>query len=208
MSKLLSVVLFSFSLLLIDFTQGSAQQKATLQSEVGAKDKELQSILYFEGISYEKMSFKSPDLKGKNYQIIIKEFVKGELKNTDIAFNSKEDEYFRLKDGNLSFAILSKVSDDSNFKISFQFNGFSSSRKYKVDPSEKDKFTLKSFFIKEIEISIAPEAKNYILAYMTPYVRPDKSEAYCEVAQSGVDPERLYDKYKIPHYFLVEIKFS
>ena len=43
---------------------------------------------------------------------------------------------------------------------------------------------------------------------MTPYIRADKREAYCEVAQSGVDPEHLYDCDKIPHYFLVEVKFK
>ena len=43
---------------------------------------------------------------------------------------------------------------------------------------------------------------------MTPYIRADKSEAYCEVGQSGVNPEHLYDSYKIPHYFLVEVKFK
>jgi hypothetical protein len=42
---------------------------------------------------------------------------------------------------------------------------------------------------------------------MTPYIRADKREAYCEVAQSGVDPEHLYDSYKIPPYCLVEVKF-
>jgi hypothetical protein len=100
------------------------------------------------------------------------------------------------------------MSDNNEFKIDFQFNGFSTSRRYKVFPQERDKFALKSFFGTKPENPIDLNSKNYILAYMMPYVRKDKSEAYCEVAQSGIDPEKLYDSYKIPHYFLVELKFD
>jgi hypothetical protein len=32
-----------------------------------------------------------------------------------------------------------------------------------------------------------------------------KSASYCEVAQSGMDPEKLFDKFKIPHYYLIEL---
>ena len=181
---------------------------ATVTLEAGAKDRDLQTVLYFEGISYEKLLVSSPALVGKNYQIIIKEFVQGSLTKTDVVFNSSEDESFRLRADKLGFAVVSKVTEGNEFKISFQFNGFSAGRKYRVDARQKDKFTLKSFFHQEASISLAPNTKNYLLAFMTPYVRADKSEAYCEVAQSSIDPERLYELYQIPHYFLVAIQFN
>jgi hypothetical protein len=181
---------------------------ATVTLEAGAKDRDLQTVLYFEGISYEKLLVNSPALVGKNYQIIINEFVKGSLTKTDVVFDSSEDEYFRLKANKLGFAVVSKVTEGNEFKILFQFNGFSAGRKYRVDSHQKDKFTLKSFFYKEAPISLNPNTKTYLLAFMTPYVRADKSEAYCEVAQSGIDPEHLYERYQIPHYFLVAIQFN
>lgn len=151
---------------------------------------------------------KSDSLRGKNYQVIINEFTQGKLVKTDTVFNSKEDAYFRIKADSLPLAVLTKMSDLNYFKIQFQFNGFSAERKYPVLPAEREKFTLKSFFGAKPRLPVNLKGSNYIMAYMMPYVRADKSETYCEVAQSGIDPEKLYGTYKIPHYFLVAICFE
>lgn len=200
-----------FLLILLMALLGSVacgQTNATIETKHELNFNDLQHIMYFEGISNQKFSIKSDSLKGKNYQIIIKEFKLGKLSKTDVVFNSKEDEYFRIKTDSLSFAVLTKMSELSYFKIQFQFDGFSSDRKYSVNPTEKDKFTLKSFFGPKTQLPVNLKGLNYFLTYMMPYVRKDKSEAYCEVAQSGIDPEKLYDQYKIPHYFLIAIQFE
>ncbi len=182
-----------------------AQNTATMISKPGLNFKDLQHILYFEGIDLQKFNIKSPELKGKNFQIIIKEYQKGALTKTDTVFNSKEDEYFRIKTDSLNFAVLTKMHDRNYFKIQFQFDGFSSARKYNVAPETMEKFTLKSFFGAKPQLPIVLSKLNYVLAYMMPYVREDKSEVYCEVAQSGINPEKLYEQYKLPHYFLIGI---
>lgn len=184
------------------------QSKATIETRRGLDFSDLQHVLYFEGISNQKFSIRSDSLRGKDYQIIIKEFELGRLSKTDTVFNSKELEYFKIKTDSLSFAVLTKMTDFGYFKIQFQFDGFSSDRKYPVASSNRDKFALKSFFGQKTQLPINLKGVNYILAYMTPYLRKDKSEAYCEVAQSGLNPEKLYDKYKIPHYFLIAIRFD
>jgi len=184
------------------------QTSATIETGHGLNFTDLQHILYFEGISLEKFTIKSDSLNGKNYQVIVKEFMQGKLVKTDTVFNSKEDDYFRIKADSLSFAVLTKMSDLNYFKIQFQFNGFSSDRKYTVLPAERDKFALKSFFGSKSELPVNLKGSTYFLAYMMPYVRANKSEAYCEVAQSGTNPEKLYDTYKIPHYYLIAIRFE
>ncbi len=63
-----------------------------------------------------KFSIRSAELKGKNFQIIIKEFKDGTIFLSDTVFNSKEDEYFRIKEDSLSFAVLTKASDINGFK--------------------------------------------------------------------------------------------
>lgn len=199
---------FFLQVILLFSTYSYAQSIAVMTARTGANTNELQTVLYFEEIGYERFSIKSDELKGKNFQIIIKEFKGGKISLSDTVFNSKEDEYFRIKEDSLSFAVLTKVSDINEFKIQFQFNGFSFSRKYKILAKERDKFALKDFLGAKSEIPIHLTGRNYILAYMMPYVKKDKSEAYCEVAQSGTDPEKLYDTYKIPHYFLVELIFE
>ena len=185
-----------------------AQDSATLTTRSGVSSGDLQTILYFEGISFQKFNIKSAALKGRDYQIIIKEFKDGRNVRNDTAFNSHEDAYFRIKDDSLAFTVLTRMLESNEFKVSFQFNGFSITRRYNVVVGARDKFALKSFFGPKPNNPISLKEKNYLLAYMMPYVRKDKSEAYCEVAQSGVDPEKLYDKYKIPQYFLIELRFD
>lgn len=187
---------------------GYSQTDAFIEVDRATGPADLQQLMYFEGISLERLKIRSAALKGKNFSILIKEFKNGKLIRTETAFNSNEDEYFRIKSDTLEFSVISKMSDTSEFRLQFQFPGFSSARKFRVSPRDKDTFALKNFFGPKTQLPIDPKGTNYFLAYMMPYVKPDKSTAYCEVAQAGLDPEKLYDTYKIPHYFLAAIKFE
>lgn len=203
MKKQLSIVLL---ILIGQISLG--QTKSVIQIKYGLDFNDLQNIMYFEGIGLEKFKIKSDSINGKNYQILIKELKNGKIVKIDTVFNSREDEYFRIKEDSLTFTVITKTYDQNYFKILFQFDGFSSERKYTVLPAERDKFTMKSFFGNKPELPISLKETNYMLTYMMPYVKSDKSTAYCEVAQSGLNPEKLYDKYKIPHYFLIAIRFE
>lgn len=47
-----------------------------------------------------------------------------------------------------------------------------------------------------------------ILAVITSTMRKDGSSSYCEVAQSEIAPEKLGEKFNIPHYFIISMKFK
>jgi hypothetical protein len=47
-----------------------------------------------------------------------------------------------------------------------------------------------------------------ILAIITPVKHEDGYSSYCEVAQSEVAPEKFGEKFKIPHYFVITMKFK
>ncbi len=196
--------------LLISFLLTSnvlAQSDIKMRVGYGADNPDLQSILYFENIGLGKVSFSGSDLKNKDFQITIKEFVRGKLKKTDIVFDSKEDEYFRIKSDKFAFRVLTKATSENTVKFDFQFNGFSKAKEYKVAAGQKE-FALKSFLGSKPEISIPLNANTYILTYMMPYVAKDGSKKYCEVVQADVKPEELGVKYAIPVYYLIEIKFQ
>ncbi len=91
----------------------------------GSENVDLQSILQFEDIDLNKMSFSGNDLKDKDFQISIKEFVRGKLSKTEVIFDSKEDDYFKIKSDKFIFRVLTKVSSENTVKFDFQFNGFS-----------------------------------------------------------------------------------
>jgi uncharacterized membrane protein len=203
MKILLLLLLVSFLLVSNSFAQSDIKMRVGY----GADNNDLQSVLYFENIGLGKVSFSGNDLKNKDFQISIKEFVRGKLKKTDVVFDSKEDEYFKIKSDKFGFRVLTKVTAENTVKFDFQFNGFSKGKEYKVAADQKE-FALKSFLGSKPEISIPLNANSYILTYMMPYVKKDGSKAYCEVVQADVKPEELGTKYAIPVYYLIDIKFQ
>jgi hypothetical protein len=203
MKNLSLLLLISVSFALNVFGQSDIKMRA----QYGTDNSDLMSVLYFENIGLSKMTFAGNDLKGKDYQISIKEFVNGKPVKTEIVFDSKEDAYFKIKDDKFGFRVLTKVTAENVAKFSFQFNGFMKEKEYKVGAGQKE-FALKSFLGSQPELSIPFNTNAYILTYMMPYVKKDGSKQYCEVAQSGVNPEDLGTKYAIPTYFLIDIKFQ
>ena len=184
-----------------------AQSDIKMRAQYGSDNPDLMSVLYFENVGLSKMTFSGNDLQGKDYQISLKEFVNGKLTKTEVIFDSKEDAYFKIKDDKFGFRVLTKITTENTAKFSFQFNGFMKEKEYKVRAGQKE-FALKSFLGSQPELSIPLNANTYILTYMMPYVKKDGSKQYCEVAQSGVNPEDLGTKYAIPTYFLIDIKFQ
>ena len=56
-------------------------------SEFGSKNNEINSLLLFQDIGVEKLSFESSDILGKFYEIKLKEYKKGKLVNIKKLFD-------------------------------------------------------------------------------------------------------------------------
>lgn len=184
-----------------------AQSGVTMQRKYGAESSELQGVLYFENIALERLLFSGSELKNKNYQIYIQKIVNGNLADNELVFDSKEMDFFKITGDRLAFRVFAQETPGNTVKFEFQFDGFRHSKEYRVTPEQKN-FALKNFMAGRPEQSISLIGNNHILAFMMPYVKADKSTAYCEVVQSGVSPEDLGRKYPIPLYFLIDIKFD
>lgn len=188
-----------------------AQSDIRLRTKYGSENQDLMSVLQFEEIGFDKLIFTGNDLKNKDFQISIKKIVGGRLEKQDVVFDSKESDYFKIKSDQFVFRLLTKETPELKARFDFQFNGFSKQMEYVVEKNNNDlhrKFALKDFLGDKPDMPISVDKNTYILAYMMPYVRPDGSSSYCEVAQSGVNPEELGSKYAIPTYFLIDIKFQ
>lgn len=204
MMKNLLLMLLATALLVAD---AHAQSDIKMRASYGSENVDLQSVLYFEEIGLGKMTFSGSDLKGRDFQISIVKFVRGKPAKPEVVFDSKEDAYFKIKSDKFVFRVLTKTTAENTVKFDFQFDGFSKQKEYKIAARQKD-FALKTFLGNKPEQSIPLNANAYILTYMMPYVKKDGSTAYCEVAESGVNPEDLGKKYAIPTYFLIDIKFQ
>ena len=184
-----------------------AQTAVKLTNKYGAENADLQNVLFFEGISLEKLAFSGTNLKNKNYQISIKKFVDGNLAQSEVVFDSKEVEYLKIPGDQLALRVFAQVTSANTIKFAIQSEQYRVDREYKVNPDQKE-FALKHFMGAQTEQSISLTENNHMLAFMMPYVKKDGWKAYCEVVQSGVSPEELGKKYAIPLYFLIDIKFS
>lgn len=184
-----------------------AQTNVKMQRKYGAESSELQGLLYFENIALERLMFSGSELKNRNYQIYIKRFVNGDLAENELVFDSKEADFFKIDGDQLAFRVFAKETLEHTIKFEFQFDRFRQSKEYQLTPDQKN-FALKNFMAGRPEQSISLTAANHILTFMMPYVKKDKSTAYCEVVQSDVSPEELGKKYPIPLYFLIDIKFD
>ena len=178
-----------------------------MRSEYGSENPDLLSVLRFEDIGLSKMIFTGKDLVGKDFQITIKQFTNGKLAKQEVVFDSKEDEYFKIKGDKFMFKVLTKITANHTAKFDFQFNGFSKGSEYKVGKNFAG-FAQKDFLGSVKETAIPINSNTYILTYMMPYAKKDGSKQYCEVAQSGANPEEFGTKYNIPTYFLIDIKFQ
>ena len=210
MKKILLVLIALAGFALSSF----AQTDIKVKGKYGGDTADLDGYLHFEDIKLEKLSFTGSDLKNKNYQVFIRKFVNGNLAQTDMVFDSTEVSYFKVAGDELKLRVFAKRYENDTVRFEFQFqngpSGSSITKEYKVTKNQKA-FALKDFLHDSrgnvLEPSISLNASNYILAFMMPYVKKDGGTAYCEVAQSGVNPEELGRKYSIPLYFLIDVKF-
>ena len=198
--KLFFLILFTF-LTATSFAQDSAKMKII----TGSENEDLQHIISFEGMALHNFEFSGKKLAGKDYEFNVKEFKNGKLINTTMIIDSKEAHIFKIKKDSFKFKMLTKTTEDNKFKIELSFGHFTS-RKLTCNLYDKNgTYIMKTFLGQKNEINVPINGHFYITALITPTMHKDGSSSYCEVAQSGIDPEKLNEKYIIPHYFLIEM---
>lgn len=182
-------------------------QKAKLTLKFDTENKEVNQLLNFQNIFIETLTFKDSSLDGKFYQLFIKEFRNGKWVRTDTLFDGTETDYFKIKGDSLTFKFFTQT-DNNELKIQLMSTKFRSKKsKYKTFPKNKE-YVLKDFLGSKKELEVPIDKPFYIFAVITPTIHKDGSGSYCEVAQSGLDPETFGTKFQIPHYFLIQMKFK
>ena len=183
-----------------------AQKTIQMSTYYANQDYFLNTMMRFEDIASERISFKSEELIGKYYQLNIKEFKKGKLVNTESLFDGSEADFFRLEADTLSLMLMTKMDD--RLKLQLHTKHFSSKKLNYELSKGNGSFALKDFMGGASKDDIVVGKPFYVMAIITATPHKNGSASYCEVAQSGIDPEKLDQKFNIPHYFLVEMVFK
>jgi hypothetical protein len=186
-----------------------AQNTVKVTNNYGSENEEIQNLIDFENIYIEKLNFEGEQLKGKFYEISIKEYVNGKLKSQSVLFDGSEDDYFKINSDKASLKFHFKMAD-GKLKTYIRGERFGSKKSYFKLKDDSDKYALKDFFGSKETLDINVNSKDEIpiFAIITPTIHKDGSGSYCEVVQSNVKPENLGEHFKIPHYFLITITFK
>lgn len=202
--KLKIKILFFFALI-TNLTL--AQDTIKMTSNYGSENSEIQDLIDFINIYIEKLNFQSEKLKGKFYIINLEEFKSGKLVKTTTLFDGSETDYFKIDTDKESLKFWFKLSD-GKLKTYIRGKKFWSKKSYFKLNSDSDQYALKDFFGTNKELNIELNKKNSVFAIITPTIQKDGSGSNCEVAQSEIEPEKLGEHFKIPHYFLITLTFK
>jgi hypothetical protein len=199
--KIKTILLF----LVISTNSMFSQENIKMKIKSAVVDNDLRNILNFENIDLSKIELSGKELIGKNYQINIKEYKNGKLTSTSELFESSSYELFKIKNKIFKFTLLTKIIDKTKLKIALKFDRFGSKTLFFDLTNTKFPYVMKDFLGQKGEVEISLDKVFYITSIISPTMHEDGSGSYCEVVQNG-NPEELGEKFKIPHYFLVEMK--
>jgi hypothetical protein len=196
MKYLFSIICFCVSL-------SSFTQDFKFKSEYNPSDKKLiDNYFRFEGINFSQNSISSKDLVNKNYIINLKEFKNGILVNT-ICLDKSNDAYYAIIDSTtFKFNILGKRIKNK-YDLTLFFKKYST-KKYTLKLQSK---FVEDYILKEIPIKTEELQFNkpfIFLLLTTPEYHKDGSASWCDVAANET-PDKIYEKNKIPHFFVFEM---
>jgi hypothetical protein len=178
-------------------------QDFNFKSEYNPSDKKLiDNYFRFEGINFSQNSISSQNIINKNYTINLKEFKNGNLLNTICLDKSNDAKYDIIDSTTFKFNILGKRIKN-NYNLILFFKKYST-KKYTLKLQSK---YIEDYILKEIAIKkeVLQFNKPFIfLLLTTPEYHKDGSASWCDVAANET-PEKIYEKNKIPHFFIFEM---
>lgn len=196
----------NFVLLSLFICFGSYAQEAEMTILPGVQNEELRLILDFENTRVDELQFSGTAIKDKFYVIRLKEFVDGEMVNTAILFDERENEFFKVDSVATSFKFLSKIDKDE-MKLWIRGERFGSKQSFFRIDNKNGRYVVKDFLGRKRNIEVPTKEPFYVFAVITPNRNANGTGSYCQVAQSEVPPEEFGKEFNIPHYFLIEMEF-
>jgi hypothetical protein len=212
MPKTIVAPFFSLIVLLFFVHDINAQSVDSIRAKAvyGFKNKEIKVIAQLDKIDFYEVSFQKKQLKGNPYIMFsTKEYLKGKMiKNEELYPAEIAKRYYKFKniDSNTKITLTTRPKGDS---VTFLYNilGQALPRTYKRLVSN-DYSLRDGLLTDEAFKNIALNTTLPVFAYSLPYNDPKQPgiSYYCAITKNGVQPDKWWDTYKIPHYIIVEMK--
>lgn len=194
-------------LTLFAFQLNYSQKTVKMTTKYDIKNQELLEVLSFQNLGIETLTFESPDIKGKYYKITLKEYKKGTLVNSKILFDGSDSEYFKIDSTIASFKFFTQL-ENKKLKTYIKGKGFGSRKDLFNLKGKTEDYVVKDFLGVKKMTDVPLYDEFPILAIITPTIHEDGSASWCEVAQSEASKDQYYEKFKIPHYFIITMRFK
>jgi hypothetical protein len=194
---------YLFSITCFFISLSNFAQDFNFKSEYNPSNKKMiDNFLRFEGINFSQSSITSKDLLNKNYIINLKEYKNGVLINTTCLDKSNNEYYAIIDSTTFKFNILGKRTKN-NYDLCMYFDRYSTRKfTFKLLSKYAEDYILKEIPIKEKDLQFN---KPFIfLLLTTPEYHSDGSASWCDVAANET-PDKIYEKNKIPHFFVFEM---
>lgn len=189
---------------------GQTVDSIKARAEYGSKIKDVQMLMRIDHMDYYKVTFTEKTLEKNAYLFFTtKEYWKGVLVKTDtLVSNALAKEYLKFNqvDSTTTLSLVTKPKDDS---ITFHYNllGVELSKRYKR--INRDDYSLRDGLVTNESYKNIPTNTNLpLFVYSLPYedIRQPGYKFYCALTADSVPPDKWWDKYKVEHYVIVEMK--
>ena len=187
------------------------------------ENKDLRTICELTNIQIQKIFCDDTTLKGKVFNVIIKEFKKGKIVSIDnFNISGEKQKIPMVVNGDTMFYVIDFVDktgfgnstesltitfagilNKSNFKLKIGFPGMSFQKELKGN-SDYSLRTANS--CSGIKIRIPIKTEYPILAYTPPFDTGSELRSYCLLGEENVLD--WYDKFKVKHYYVIYLEIK
>jgi hypothetical protein len=208
--------LFLVLTVLSNVLAGFAQTDSTFIYTKHIEDKDLMNICELTDIQIQKIYCEDTLLKGKVFNIVIKEFKKGKINSTfNININSQKQRFPIVMNGDTVFYEINFAEKagfgDATKSVTVTFAGILKKDKFKlkigypglntmVELKGKSNYSLRianSCSSNKMKVPINTEYP--ILAYSPPFDTGSNMQSYCLLGEENI--HEWYKKFKVKHYY-------
>jgi hypothetical protein len=188
-------------------TQDEDNYRILFSASNQIENDDLMNLYRFQNIQIAKVKFTGKGLWGKDFKLLVQEVIDGRPQKKQAIFDSKEDEFFKLKEQEFTFTVLAQRTMNNRVRFDFRFLGYGFTKEFSVKAEQQD-FVLKSAQDDEDEIEVKTGREFNFLSFIMPYKSRQGSYRYSDFDPLSVRPDAMGKKFGIPRYFLMQIEFN
>ncbi len=182
-----------------------AQTENVKLTSTNCKNEEVQGLLEFQKIQYNKSVFSHKDLRNKFFKLKLKDIRNGKKFADSIIFDSKKLG-LRINDSIFTLKIYAKAT--KHHKLRMQMNVKRLAYEMEFDLTEKSTDYALRNVAAEGKFPIQFGKPFYFLGFITPYDLGSGIKSFREVANDTKNIEKWGEKYKLKQYLLFELVFE